>query len=103
MRSYKPAKAELVNGELKEYLYEFLDYCRIKNLSINTIVYYRNGLAGFFLYCQSSGIQLIADINSSHIRAFINRSIDDGISPKTINHRIQVIKRSTTTCWKKTG
>ncbi|HEX2975729.1 MAG TPA: tyrosine-type recombinase/integrase, partial [Bacteroidales bacterium] len=84
----------LVNSDhFASELYDYLGYCQIKNLSINTIGFYKDRLNSFFKFCSTEfNLTTPEEVSISEVRAFIRYSMDAGRSIKTINHNTQAIK-----------
>lgn len=86
--SYQATESNLTDG-----LNDFLDHCRIKNLSANTVVFYKDRLNTFLSFCQFElNISSLDVISAAHIRTFISHIMEAGYSGKTVDHCIQAIK-----------
>lgn len=71
----------------------FIDSCRFRNLSPNTIIFYRDRLKVFRGFCErASGSRDISAISTGVIRDFIVWLMEQGVSAKTINHNLQALR-----------
>ena len=81
-----------ISDDFMSALFDYLDYCHSRNLSPNTIGYYRDRISLFFGYCQKMKINRLADITPAVVRAYISYSLNKGYSDKTTNHGVIALK-----------
>lgn len=70
----------------------FLTYCQAKNLSGNTLIYYRQRLEAFRSFVESQGLDAeTSAVSRTLIRNFVRSELDAN-SPSTANHAITALR-----------
>lgn len=70
----------------------FLGYCCSRNLSENSITYYRNRLASFASYIEDNAPGIgPKDITRQTVREFMNSELER-VSPATVNHSVTALR-----------
>ena len=81
------------HDEMESALQQYLGFCRCRNLSPDTLVYYRLRLRRFFAFCRErAGISRCDEVTRATVREFICAEMQNGYAIKTINHNLIALK-----------
>lgn len=80
-------------NDFHHYVQEYLDYLKYqKNYSDLTINGYRREIEHFLLYLRSEGIDDLGDVRYSFLRGYLAQLHDEGLSARSINHKMSSLR-----------
>lgn len=79
--------------DFHKYVQEYLDYLKYqKNYSELTIKGYKREIEHFLLYLRSEGIDDLKDVQYSFLRGYLTQLHDEGLSARSINHKMSSLR-----------
>ncbi len=80
-------------NDFHHYVQEYLDYLKYqKNYSDLTISGYRREIEHFLLYLRSESIDDLGDVRYSFLRGYLAQLHDEGLSARSINHKMSCLR-----------